>query len=182
MSDKYENMKIARVKSVDDPLFKEIRDLLEEAFVPDERREYNEDLLAKSTFNLFAAIYEDEFIGFRSIWNFGEFCFVEHAAIKADKRSLGLGSILYKKTFDVFPNMLFISELERPDTEIARRRIEYNNRLGCHLNLFDYIQPPYGYGKSFIPMYINSYPRSITEDEYLKIKKTIYEHIYNYFE
>lgn len=180
MSINPQDIKIVKVISVSDPLFSEICELLEESFIPDERREFNEDLLSKINFNLMAAIYKDELIGFRTMWTFNDFIFNEHAAVKAHLRGQGMGSILYKKTFDLYPGMLFVSEVERPDTEIASRRIEYNKRLGCHLNFYDYIQPPYGKGKSPLPMYINSYPRPITDDEYTNIKNTLYKNVYNY--
>lgn len=182
MSINPQDIKIVKVNSTEDSLFGEICELLEESFIPDSRREYNQDLLSKENFNLRAAIYKDEFVGFRTQWEFENFIYNEHAAVKAAYRGQGMGSIIYKKTFDLYPGMLFVSEVERPDTEIASRRIEYNRRLGCHLNLYDYIQPPYSEGKSFVPMYINSFPRPVTEEEYYQIKKILYENVYNYFE
>ena len=177
-----QDIKIVKVCSISDPLFDEICDLLEEAFIPDERREFNSDLLSRDNFNLMAAIYKEELIGFRTLWKFDDFIFNEHAAVKAHLRGQGMGTVLYKKTFDLYPEMLFVSEVERPDTEIASRRIEYNQRLGYHLNLYNYIQPPYSKEKPPVPMYINSYPRPITEEEYTEIKRTIYENVYSYSE
>lgn len=73
---------------------------------------------------------------------------------------------------------MIVVEVERPNTDITQRRIEFYKKVGFKLNKYDYIQPPYGVGKNPVPMFLMTFPNKIKESEFILIRKKLHSDVY----
>lgn len=71
-----------------------------------------------------------------------------------------------------------VLEVEPPDTDMAQRRISFYERLGFHLNPFEYMQPPLQKGQPELSLKIMSYPQTLTDAEFALYKETLYSKVY----
>ena len=71
-----------------------------------------------------------------------------------------------------------ILEVEPPETEIARRRIGFYQRLGLYLNDFPYTQPSMQKDQPPIPLKIMSWPEKVEENTFRSWQKRIYQAVY----
>ena len=102
---------------------------------------------------------------------------MEHLAVSREFRGDGIGGQMMREYIQqsVKPVVL---EVELPETDIAKRRIAFYQRLGFQLNGFAYRQPPMRKGHGWYPLMIMSFPSSLTEEEFEPIKKKIYREVY----
>jgi GNAT superfamily N-acetyltransferase len=174
-------MKLERVSGTGSPFFREVWELYESAFPPDERRDGKRqaELFKRPEYALLAALNEKSgaFAGFLSLWEFGGFVFIEHMAVKEPLRGSGVGTEILKSFLSSCPKNVVL-ETERPQSEIQKRRIAFYERLGFKLNRHDYTQPSYGQGKSPVPMFLMSYPGHIGEKEFPFLMKDIHAVVY----
>ncbi len=151
--------------------------ILKEAFPKNERR------TKKEQFNLFEQkeyrVYADgkSVNAFMAVWDFEEFLFLEHFAVRKDLRGKRLGSELFASMIQTLQKPL-VFEVEPPTNEISQKRIRFYKKMGAVLNSFEYIQPPLQQGQSEIPLKIMSYPDPITKNSFEKIKMTLYKNVY----
>ncbi|MDR1544585.1 MAG: GNAT family N-acetyltransferase [Prevotellaceae bacterium] len=132
------------------------KNLYEQTFPPDERRNFD-DLLkiakTKSAFCTEILKKENEFLGFIFYWNFADFVYIEHFAVEERFRNQGFGKEimqnLCKKT--VLPIIL---EVEKPDNKISSRRIGFYENLGFKVAEIPYLQPAYSPDKNPVPMFL----------------------------
>ncbi len=158
-----------------------LRQIYEEAFPLDERRDWNQlmGLTGNSNFCLNEIYFENRLIGFISVWNLGEFSFIEHFAILKDERGKGFGSLALTRI--IAQNYTpFILEVEEPHNLINKKRISFYENMGFKVVQDDYYQPPYSAGKNKVKMLLMSYPEAINNLEFKKIKGLIYDLVYNY--
>lgn len=104
-------------------------------------------------------------------WEFPALRFVEHIAVDPGIRGGGLGKKLmlnYIGRSDI-PILL---EVEPPSGELEQRRIGFYERLGFHLNAYEYNQPPLRTGQADLPLRIMTYPRPINREEFHKYRKS----------
>lgn len=142
------------------------------------RRESHEALLKHPRYRLNFIREEERILGFWSLWDLGEFRYMEHLALDSSCRGKGYGSKVFEQVFQD-AELPFILEVERPDTDKARRRIALYQRLGLHLNRFDYHQPPLQPGCREIPMYLMSWPEPLDEAGFNGIRDKLYETVYS---
>lgn len=138
------------------------------AFPYEERRDSfdEKECLKDSRFRLFSLYDNDIAVGFTALWVLDGFVFLEHIAIDEDKRSSGYGSKaieLIKETFD----LPIILEAEAPVTEQQIKRIAFYERLGFHVNGYDYTQPSY-HGGEGVPLMLLSFPDPMTDADFDK--------------
>ncbi|MDD5340622.1 MAG: GNAT family N-acetyltransferase [Candidatus ainarchaeum sp.] len=172
-------MKLERVDAGSEH-FRGVWELYESAFPPDERRDLGRQnaLFKRPEYLLFAALDEKNTVaGFLSLWEFGGFVFMEHLAVQGHMRGKGFGTEIIKAYMSGCKKNVVL-EVERPGTEIQKRRIAFYERLGFKLNHHDYIQPPYGPGKNPVPMRLMSYPGTISEKEFPLLRKDIHLVVY----
>jgi hypothetical protein len=84
----------------------------------------------------------DKVLGLCIFWKLSSFSFVEHMAIFPEMRGMQAG----EKTLDILRNLLpapVILEVEPPEDEMSRRRINFYVRNGFYLHDLIYIQPSY---------------------------------------
>lgn len=173
-------MKFKIIKDTKNKEFEELWKIYEYSFPADERRnlEQQSELLKNKKYR-FQAIYDNsDLIGFIAIWNFSQFNFIEHFAVKEELRNKGLGRKLieeYKKRSDKF----LVLETERPEAgDMAKRRISFWGRNKFILNIYDYIQPSYGLGKSPVPLFLMTYPKHIDIKLFRIFRDLIHKKVY----
>ena len=158
-----------------EPVYK----LLELSFPPDERRRYREqyELLSDDRYKIYARFSDGSLAGFLSVWDFNEYAFIEHFAVAPERRNIGLGSEMLAKLLTLL-NKPVCLEVEKPENEIAERRIGFYKRNGFFLNEYPYIQPPFSADKKEIPLYIMTSGKTITPEEFENVKTTLYKQVY----
>ena len=129
--------------------FDKIFALMEVSFPESERRTYagQKELLANQHYRLITETdNNNQIFAFLAAWEFPLFRFVEHIAVDPIMRGSGLGGKMMTKYMkeSIKPILL---EVEHPDTELAQRRIGFYERLGFHLNPFEYVQLPFIRGR-----------------------------------
>ncbi len=157
-------------------------DIMLDSFPENERRSYSKQrgLLKKEGFK--ALTLTDDISGevraFITTYEFDTFLFVEHFAVARKYRGLGLGSMILSELQASTEKQLCL-EVELPDTDIARRRIDFYLRGGFFFNTYDYIQPPIDDGRAPVPLRIMSTKSPLTKSEFEKIRSILYKNVYN---
>jgi GNAT superfamily N-acetyltransferase len=173
------NISFTRITQLTDPLFQKANKLLQDSFVAEEYREYTQELLQNPVFTMRAVFAEQSFVGVITCWEFEEFVFLEHIATDPKVRGQSIGALVIQATIDLHRGMIHIGEIERPETEIAVRRMGFFKRLGFQINPYDYIQPPYGEGKAPVPMLMISLPEILSQEVFERIKERLYSYVYH---
>lgn len=114
---------------------------------------------------------------FLSVWDFDDFAFIEHLAVKPECRGSGLGSRLLQDLCSLLSKPICL-EVELPDSELARRRIGFYQRNGFCLNSYAYIQPAMAEGQNSVPLRIMSFPNPVTSQEFTSLRNTLYRRVY----
>lgn len=158
---------------------KEIWNIYIDSFPEDERRsiELQKEALKKPGYNLIPILIGEKIIGFMATWDLDDFIFIEHYAINQKYRGRGYGRKFLKSMLNKCKKKLVL-EVERPTTDIAKRRIKFYQGLNFHLNHFRYIQPPYDRSKKPISLMIMTYPGPIDQGEFYEIKDRLYNTVY----
>lgn len=160
--------------------FDEIYKIMESSFPTSEFRTYDGQraLLSSPYYRVLAETDpNNKTIAFLASWEFTSFRFVEHFAVDPSLRGGGTGGKLLNKYINQsrIPVRL---EVEPPESDFAKRRIGFYERLGFHLNTFEYVQPPLREGQALLPLNIMSYPEPLTEEEFCHFRETVYSEVY----
>lgn len=154
--------------------------LLTAAFPPEEYRDFEElRVLTQSDprFRNHAILDRGELVGVLSYWDFGRFHYVEHFAVCPGMRNRGYG----RKVLGMLRSRLHtpvVLEVERPDSELAARRIAFYRRNGFTLWESDYVQPPYRPGGDAVPMRLMVCGALCEADDFASVKETIHREVY----
>lgn len=160
--------------------FATVYKIMSESFPVDERRTFDEQigLLTNPLFEIL--VWKDgdfgDVKGFISTYRLEGFCFVEHFAVSEKYRNEGIGRSVLKKLLEKQEKVCL--EVEPPETEQARRRIEFYRRNGFYTNEYPYMQPPISKGTKPIPLIIMTTGGVIDEREFLRIKNELYGKVY----
>lgn len=159
--------------------FKNVWRLYESSFPSDERRslELQTGVFDNKLYSLLAVLDKSQLVGFLAVWEFEEFIFGEHFAVMEKLRNRGIGSTLLREYMGQAKKGI-VGEVEKPETEIARKRIGFYERLGFKLNAYDYIQPSYGEDKEPVPLFLISFPGEMNEAEFLERRNQIHRVVY----
>lgn len=149
---------------------------------PDEERRPLEDLRAlsendESPFAMLKIMDDGNVAGLLSYWDFGEFRYVEHFAIKSAIRSKGTGSAALNE-FIAMSATPVVLEVERPGSnDMADRRIGFYRRHGFEtLDEYDYVQPPYSPGLPAVPLLLMTTDAAATDPD--KTGTTLHKMVY----
>ncbi|AIQ45101.1 GNAT family acetyltraansferase [Paenibacillus sp. FSL R7-0273] len=116
-------------------------------------------------------------IAFLAAWEFPGLRFIEHIAVSPGIRGGGTGKILMDR-FLARSEVPVLLEVEPPDGEIEQRRIGFYERLGFHLNPFEYVQPPLRSGEQDLPLRIMTYPGPVGAEEFRQYREILYSEVY----
>ncbi len=157
----------------------ELRTIYEEAFPPDERREWAQftELLNNPDFFLKAISNQKKVIGLLTFWNLDDFLFIEYFAIRNAERGKGIGAKVVNQLL-AGTSAPIILEVDEPITETAQKRIRFYERLNFSVCQSEYFQPPYSANKNTIKMLLMSYPDEISDDLFPQTKARIYRMVY----
>ena len=150
--------------------------LYESSFPPEERRDWNKmkQIPLEKGFCFYAVEQDGDFVGIISLWEFDEFVYAEHFAVREDMRNKGLGTDILQKVLRKYDKPVVL-EIEPPVSSTAKRREEFYKRNGFFLYDDYYFQPPYDDNSSGTELKIMSSRHSL---EFYKIKNTLYKHVY----
>lgn len=157
--------------------FDAIYRLLHSSFPVDELRSYD-DQLALMTKPGFTVYVTKDISAVITLWELEDFAFIEHFAVDTPLRGKGLGASLLRELLTNFSCPVCL-EAELPETELASRRLNFYRRNGFAVNLYPYIQPSYGPGRSSVPLLILTAGGSIQETEFLHIRDVLYRDVYH---
>ena len=153
--------------------------LMREAFPPTERRtdEAQRALFAHPLYRVHTVEEDRRVLAFMAAWSLQEMTFFEHFAVDSALRSQGLGGKFLDHLLSGAPQPAVL-EVELPEDELTRRRIGFYQRHGLFLNERFYQQLPLRPGDSPTPMFLMSFPRALSDAEFLRVRREIYRHVY----
>lgn len=159
--------------------FDKVFEIMEKAFPLSERRNYanQKALLGHPRYKISVYKQEEDILGFMATWEFETFHFVEHFAVDSKARGLGIGSLMIKEFLEETSKEVFL-EVELPETDYAKRRIGFYERIGFHFNAYKYLQPPLQEGQAFLPLRVMSYPAAIGQKALDEFRKAVYKEVY----
>lgn len=160
--------------------FDQMYHLMESSFPRNERRPYaaQKALFDEPAYRVYAH-YDDahNLLAFLAVWDFDRFAFVEHFAVKEERRNSGLGCRLLQELKSLLHKPLCL-EAELPDNELAQRRIGFYQRNGFCENPYPYIQPALAADQSPIPLCIMTSPAPISQQDFINLQDTLYQKVY----
>lgn len=165
-----------------DNRFEQIYSIMQESFPEGEYREYEFQKKVYGKDNYKVMTNNDEngnLVAFLGYWEFKDFKFIEHIAVKSNFRGNGIGVRLIEKYFKQTENDMTILDIETPNDELTTRRANFYIRLGFHLAPYFYSQPSLKKGKPDITMNIMSYPEAISFKEFIYFRDIIYRYVYD---
>ena len=152
---------------------------MKESFPKSEIRSYlgQKKLLKDNRYKIYCEYKNDEIIAFLCVWDLEGVYFLEHFAVSKEYRNRGIGSNLIKKVCESLQGRIFL-EVELPESDLQKRRIEFYKRCGFFYNAYEYFQPSFGKDLPAIPLKIMTYCKQINFEEFLEIKKKVYKEVY----
>ena len=162
--------------------FEQVYRIMEASFPPDEHRPYEEqlELLDNPNYKIYVSKEADNFLeiqGFMAVWQFEDLSFIEHFAVDSKYRNTGLGSRMLQEIMEHLGGRICL-EVELPDNDMAKRRIEFYHRNGLYYNDYPYIQPTISKGRNPIPLRIMTSGGVVSQEEYLDIRDILYREVY----
>lgn len=161
--------------------FDKVFELLENSFPADEYRTYEEQkaILDNELYSIYALYDGEKLKAFISVWEFEKFAYVEHFAVSPKYRNSGLGAKMLNELITRSQKSICL-EVEPPENETARRRINFYLRNGFYLNDYPYIQPPMSKGKNAVPLLIMTSGGKVGRAVFDMMKATFYEKVYKF--
>ncbi len=152
--------------------------VFEESFPIEERPMFDIIYLRPRDMFHFNVVYAtDKPIGIFTYWNFGSWLYVEHFAVAAEYRNLDYGTRIMT-SFKQKNSLPIILEVEKPDSDMALRRINFYKRLGFVLNEgISYLQPSYHEGGDMLPLDIMS-TSPLSETDFAPMRQMLYSFVY----
>ena len=159
--------------------FRQLYDVLVESFPPDEIRSKQEhlELLDRPAYKVWAYYSSGELQGFLTVWDLGDTAFIEHFAVRAACRNSGIGGRMLKALSQKLGKRLCL-EAELPETDLAKRRLDFYRRNGFSVNEYPYLQPALEEGKSPVSLYILTTGGPVTKEEFENLVTEIYKTAY----
>ncbi len=160
--------------------FDKVYEILEQSFPLSERRTYQgqKQLLNKDYYKIYALKENDEIKAFIAVYELESFLFIEHFAVEDRYRNQGLGGLILRELSSIYDKQVIL-EVEKPESEIAKRRIEFYKRNGFYYNEYHYIQPALNEKSSAIELKIMSTKSRLDKTEFEIKRELIYKNVYN---
>lgn len=160
--------------------FDKIFDIMKDSFPEDEYRNYDEQLSLFDDPNYAVYILRGEnksVKAFIAVWNFTEFLYVEHFAVAPKFRNKGIGAEILNEVTSNSGKTVCL-EVEPPESEMPKRRINFYKRNGFFLNDFPYQQPALSKNKKPLKLFLMTSENTVGKDEFEKIKNILYHRVY----
>lgn len=161
--------------------FDEIYQIMTESFPEQELRSYQgqKDLLDHPWYHIYTRREQEKLLGFLTYWSLPSCVFIEHLATTERSRGKGIGRELMLECLagTELPVFLEIEPIVEKNI-ITNRRAEFYKRLGFYVNEFPYQQQPLQYLHRPLDLWVMSYGKTYSEDEFMPYKKEIYAEVY----
>lgn len=159
--------------------FDEVYKIMHASFPPCEIGSYErqKSLLSHPNYKLYIKKEANTIVAFFGAWEFEDFIFGEHFAVDERCRGNGLGASILKEILETSDKLFFI-EVESPDTELAKRRIHFYERLGFIYSEYGYTQPSLQEGSQSVELVCMSYPIGLTKSKFEQCKNTLFTYVY----
>ena len=158
-----------------------VESLLNSAFPQAERRDTAMQRNVTDNNPLFSCYLiknDTETVGFITVWDFEQFCYIEHFAIDERFRNSGCGQKAVR-TLMCIAGRPFVLEVEMPVDEISCRRIGFYQRQGFKVwDKYDYIQPPYRKDGETLPMRLMASEGLDPDLFFNTVKRRLYKDVY----
>ncbi len=153
--------------------------IYEDSFPENEQRplELQVKAMRLPNYSFYAILEESQVAGLLAAWEFGEFIFIEHIAIKPELCGKGIGTKMLAG-FVSDAKKLVLLETDLPKTVTAKRRIKFYEKRGFRMNDYEYIQPPYSKEKKPVRMRIMSNPSRLTPKDFAEFRNEIHAKVY----
>lgn len=160
--------------------FDSVYNIMKKSFPEDELRSYEaqRELFLNPDYRIYAIKEAEEVKAFITVYEFEAFTFAEHFAVSPEYRNCGLGSQVLRLLREEVKSPICL-EVELPEGEMAKRRIEFYKRNGFYYNDYDYIQPAYSKEKNPVPLRIMTTDGLISEEEFRNIRRILYNKVYD---
>lgn len=171
----------SKTSPISDEKFDRLFEILEYSFPPCERGSY---ALHRSEFTrdeFRCMCYEPEgvpaaFINYYHLRDINAL-FVEHFASAEELRGKGIGSAVMNSLLERSGDSLVVLEVEPPEDELSRRRVQLYRRLGFTLNDGSYFQPPFYGNPKPLPLMLMS-TRPLSASEFASTAASIHRNVY----
>lgn len=168
------------LKRLDASWFDAIYAIMEEAFPQSERRikEEQRSLLSLSEYEVYGWVENDALLAFLAAWDLDMIRFGEHLATRKDQRNRQIGQKLFR-AFEALNDIPIVFEVELPETELAKRRIHFYERLGYHYyGNVEYYQGIFHEEASPQPLRLMMKDPHRNNEEINRIIDLIYQYVY----
>lgn len=171
-------MKNITVTKLEKNDFEQLFKLMQASFPPAEYRTKEKQYAILDDENYSVSVFKDngKICAFLASWLVNDFIFIEHLAVSPDMRGTGVGSAFMKEYLSksALPVVLEVEDLQ---TDIAKRRINFYQRLGFVLSEIRYRQPNFDNSDVVIPLRI-MYFGNISTEKLSTVKQNIFKNIY----
>lgn len=167
---------------LDQTSFDDIWKIMEEAFPRAERRDYEQQkkLFEREDYHVYGVCNEQTLQAFIAVYELDQLRFVEHLATIADTRGSGVGRRLFEECLQM-DDRYTILEVEKPENELAKRRINFYRRCGGHLyDRIDYVQPPFHDDCEPLPLLLMVWPDRLHDEQVQRMANTLYDQVYHW--
>lgn len=160
--------------------FDSMYEIMKDAFDHSERRTYEKqkELFRDEKYHVIGYTEDGKVNAFLAWWEFDEFIFIEHFAVRKELRGKGLGTSLFKKITDDFLKYIIL-EVKHPSDEEGKDQINFYKKLGMMLNPFEYVQPAVNSNTPELDLMLMSYGKRLSSSAFNYIKETLYKEIYH---
>lgn len=165
-----------QLNSFDINAFDTFYPLLKTSFPEEELIPTNHHKKMFSRSNFFGREYQN-FSGFIIGYQFNDYLFLELFMVQSHLRNQGIGQNFLKEIIKEAKTPIIL-EVEHPLDDLSKRRINFYQRLGFHLNICDYKMPIFDEKHGGVPLYLMSYPNKLTPKEITEYFHKIYKDVY----
>ena len=117
----------------------------------------------------FEAIFDDEILSGFSIGGIYQIFDISSISLSPKLRNGGYGQKVIQQFNDESDKQILL-EVEKPEDEIKKRRIEFYKRYGFELNLHEYAHPPYE-GEEWVDLLVMTQSSKISKEQLDRFKK-----------
>ncbi|MDR1180416.1 MAG: GNAT family N-acetyltransferase [Bacteroidales bacterium] len=174
-------IELIRITNPNNKTGKEALQIYEEAFPVEEKRPIEKHIKLmqeNSLFRFYAAMKGQKVIGMLVVWELSDFIYIDYLATSPNHRNKGYGKMIMEQLQQSSAGLMVL-EVEMPDCDLAKRRIEFYTRLGFNLLDFPYFMPKYNNPNEPYPMLLMSFPNKIDNDMCKHVMTQIHLNAYN---
>lgn len=155
-------------------------EIYDTSFPPEEKRPHKQhiQLMKKNNlYHFYTAMEEQTVIGIIILWKLQKFIFLDYLATLPNVRNKGYGKRIVEQLKKLVDNTIIL-EVELPDNDLTKRRIDFYTRLGFNLLDFPYYMPQYNNPKEKFAMLLMS-SETIDQSVCKDIMHEIHTNAYN---